>query len=40
VTNPTPNPGGPRITRAAAARHGVKLRELAADALRGMRIFG
>ena len=33
VTNPTPKPGGLRITRAAAARHGVKLRELAADAL-------
>jgi electron transfer flavoprotein-quinone oxidoreductase len=40
VTNPTPKPGGLRITRAAAARHGVKLRELAVDALRGMRIFG
>ncbi len=40
VTNPTPKAGGLRLTRAAAARHGVKLRELAADTLRGMRIFG
>jgi electron transfer flavoprotein-quinone oxidoreductase len=40
VTNPTPKPGGLRITRAVATKHGVKLRELAADALRGMRIFG
>ena len=40
VTNPTPKPGGLRLTRAAAARHGVKLRELAADTLRGLRIFG
>jgi electron transfer flavoprotein-quinone oxidoreductase len=40
VTNPTPKPGGLRLTRDAAARHGVKLRELAADTLRGLRIFG
>jgi len=40
VTNPVPKPGGLRLTRAAAARHGVKLRELAADTLRGLRIFG
>ena len=40
VTNPTPKPGGLRLTRAAAAEHGVKLRELAADTLRGLRIFG
>jgi len=40
VTNPTPKAGGLRITRAVAARHGVKLRELAADTLRGLRIFG
>ncbi len=40
VTNPAPKPGGLRLTRAAAARHGVKLRELAADTLRGLRIFG
>jgi electron transfer flavoprotein-quinone oxidoreductase len=40
VNNPAPKPGGLRLTRAAAAKHGVKLRELAADTLRGMRIFG
>jgi electron transfer flavoprotein-quinone oxidoreductase len=40
VTNPTPKAGGLRITRDAAAAHGVKLRQLAADTLRGMRIFG
>ena len=40
VANPTPKPGGLRLTRAAAARHGVKLRELAADTVRGLRIFG
>lgn len=40
VTNPAPKPGGLRLTRTAAAKHGVKLRELAADTLRGMRIFG
>jgi electron transfer flavoprotein-quinone oxidoreductase len=40
VTNPIPKAGGLRLTRAAAAKHGVKLRELAADTLRGMRIFG
>jgi electron transfer flavoprotein-quinone oxidoreductase len=40
VTNPVPKPGGLRLTRAAAARHGVKLRELAADTVRGLRIFG
>jgi electron transfer flavoprotein-quinone oxidoreductase len=40
VTNPTPKLGGLRITRRAAARHGVKLRQLAADTVRGMRIFG
>jgi electron transfer flavoprotein-quinone oxidoreductase len=40
VTNPTPKPGGLRVTRDAAAKHGVRLRELAADTLRGMRIFG
>jgi electron transfer flavoprotein-quinone oxidoreductase len=40
VTNPSPKAGGLRITRAAAAKHGVKLRELAADTLRGLRIFG
>ncbi len=40
VTNPTPKPGGLRLTRNAASRHGVKLRELAADTFRGLRIFG
>ena len=40
VTNPVPKAGGLRITRDVAARHGVKLRELAADTVRGMRIFG
>jgi electron transfer flavoprotein-quinone oxidoreductase len=40
VTNPIPKPGGLRITRAAAAEHGVKLRQLAGDTLRGLRIFG
>ena len=39
VTNPTPKPGASG-SPAAAARHGVKLRELAADTLRGLRIFG
>ena len=29
-----------QVTRAAAARHGVSLRQLAADTLRGLRIFG
>jgi electron transfer flavoprotein-quinone oxidoreductase len=40
VVNPAPKPGGLRVTRNAAAKHGVKLRELAADTLRGLRIFG
>ncbi len=40
VTNPAPKPGGLRITRDAAARHGVTLRHLAVDTLRGLRIFG
>ncbi len=40
VDNPIPKPGGLRLTRTAAARHGVKLRQLAADTVRGMRIFG
>jgi electron transfer flavoprotein-quinone oxidoreductase len=40
VENPVPKPGGLRITRTVAAKHGVKLRQLAADTLRGMRIFG
>ena len=40
VTNPTPKAGGWKVTRAAAARHGVSLRHLAADTVRGLRIFG
>jgi electron transfer flavoprotein-quinone oxidoreductase len=40
VRNPAPKPGGLRLTRDAASRHGVKLRQLAADTLRGLRIFG
>ena len=40
VTNPTPKSGGLRLTREAAARHGVTLRQLAGDTLRGLRIFG
>lgn len=40
VGNPVPKPGGLRITRRVAARHGVTLRQLATDALRGIRVFG
>ena len=40
VTNPTPKPGGLALTRRTAARHGVSLRHLAGDTLRGLRIFG
>ena len=40
VTNPTPKPGGLRLTVDAARRNGVKLRELAADTLRAARTFG
>jgi len=40
VTNPTPKRGGLRVTRSAAAKHGVKLRQMAADATRAARIFG
>ena len=40
VTNPTPKPGGLALTRRVAARHGVTLRQLAGDTLRGLRIFG
>jgi electron transfer flavoprotein-quinone oxidoreductase len=39
VTNPVPKPGLARLVRRAAARHGVKLRHLAADALRTARVF-
>ncbi len=40
VTNPTPKAGALALTRQMAARHGVKLRQLAGDTLRGLRIFG
>ncbi len=40
VDDPRPKPGALRLTRGAAVKHGVKLRQLAADTLRGMRIFG
>ena len=40
VTNPTPKPGAWTVTRRAATRHGVTLRQLASDTLRGLRIFG
>ena len=40
VNNPVPKAGGWKVTRAAAARHGVSLRQLAGDTLRGLRIFG
>ena len=40
VTNPTPKAGALALTRQVAARHGVKLRQLAGDTLRGLRIFG
>jgi electron transfer flavoprotein-quinone oxidoreductase len=39
VTNPEPKPGVVRLLRRSAAHRGVKLRELAADALRGARVF-
>jgi electron transfer flavoprotein-quinone oxidoreductase len=40
VTNPVPKPGGVRLTRSVAAKHGVKLRQLAADTVRALRVFG
>jgi len=40
VSNPTPKAGGLKLTRQVAARHGVSLRQLAGDTLRGLRIFG
>jgi electron transfer flavoprotein-quinone oxidoreductase len=39
VTNPAPKPGFAALARRTAGRHGIKLRELAADALRGARVF-
>jgi electron transfer flavoprotein-quinone oxidoreductase len=40
VTNPTPKPGAVRLARRAAARHGVRLLDLATDTIRAARIFG
>jgi hypothetical protein len=40
VDNPTPKPGIWRLLRHAAARHRVKLRHLAADAVRFARVYG
>ena len=39
VTNPSPKPGALRLLRQAAKDNGVKLRHLAADGLRGGRVF-
>jgi electron transfer flavoprotein-quinone oxidoreductase len=39
VTNPQPKPGFAALTRQTAKAHGVKLRHLASDALRGARVF-
>ncbi|MBK1786956.1 FAD-dependent oxidoreductase [Prauserella cavernicola] len=40
VENPRPKPGVRKLLRASAKRHGVTLRELARDALTGLRTFG
>ncbi|GAA2359605.1 FAD-dependent oxidoreductase [Saccharopolyspora halophila] len=40
VGNPKPKPGMRKLFRDTAARHGVKLRQLAADAWAGLRTFG
>jgi electron transfer flavoprotein-quinone oxidoreductase len=40
VTNPAPKPGAVRLARRAAARHGVRLLDLATDTIRAARIFG
>lgn len=40
VTNPTPKPGVRKLLRSATKQHGVKLRDLAKDGYRGLRIFG
>jgi electron transfer flavoprotein-quinone oxidoreductase len=40
VDNPVPKPGIRRLLLRAAARHGVKLRHLAADAVRFARVYG
>jgi electron transfer flavoprotein-quinone oxidoreductase len=39
VTNPTPKPGVVRLLRASAKKHGVTLRQLAADGFAGGRTF-
>lgn len=39
VNNPTPKAGALALTRAAARRHGVRLRDLVLDTARGARIF-
>ena len=40
VGNPAPKPGMAKLFRDTAARHGVRLRKLAADAWTGLRTFG
>ena len=40
VTNPEPKPGILRLARRAARRHGIRLRDLAADGVRVARTFG
>ncbi|TKG71865.1 FAD-dependent oxidoreductase [Prauserella endophytica] len=40
VENPKPKPGVRKLLRASAKRNGVKMRELARDALTGLRSFG
>jgi electron transfer flavoprotein-quinone oxidoreductase len=40
VRNPEPKPGMRRVFRRAAGQHGVRMRQLVADAWRGLRIFG
>jgi electron transfer flavoprotein-quinone oxidoreductase len=39
VTNPAPKPGFARLARRTAARHGLRLRELASDGLKAARTF-
>lgn len=40
VTNPTPKPGATALLRRSAKKHGVKLRDLMKDGVRGARTFG
>ncbi|MEV0084569.1 FAD-dependent oxidoreductase [Saccharopolyspora sp. NPDC050642] len=40
VRNPEPKPGLGKLFRRTAAKHGVRLRQLAADAWAGLRVFG